>query len=338
MQNSSLRRKIPSPSDAQRRLSRAFTRTAALACALAGFGIAPLDRALAAEPNAASVPALVPIFGNGFESGDTSGWSRHVQSNEPDNSTLTVRDDNELVGEHAARLEVQSACSAELHEVVTGAIDPDAYTACSSLASDGALASGTTTFTAGDLVILRNGFSVAADASLTVEIDRALYPDAWVEDATPNGATSYFARFYLNADQLNLSEDGQRFYHFVAFDGARQPRLRLGIRRTGTEKRLFLESFSDNGSMTSTEGVSELLISPGWHWVEVGWQTSGLARYCLDAGGDGVGCILFFGIDNDEGPIAFVRWGVIDLPGPIGLGVLDIDAFDSDTAYLGPLP
>jgi hypothetical protein len=46
-------------------------------------------------------------------------------------------------------------------------------------------------FTAGDMVILGNGFRVFVGASLIIEIDRELYPDAWVQDDTPDGETVY---------------------------------------------------------------------------------------------------------------------------------------------------
>lgn len=256
-------------------------------------------------------------------------------------STLAVQSGNKNTGTYAARVGVASTCSAENHEVVTGSITGGPFTACSTLTADADLASGATTFTAGDLVILRNGFSVATGAALTVEIDRDLYPDAWVQDDTPDGETVYAARFYIDPALLALGV-GDRFFHFLAFDGGGSPQVRVGVRRTGTERRLFLEAFEDAGTFETTEGVNELLLPTGWHWVEVGWSAgsgNGNAYLCVDAASPPTGCLELSGLDNDTGAIDFVRWGAVDVPSNTDLGDLDLDDFESRRSLLiGPLP
>ena len=253
-------------------------------------------------------------------------------------SSLEVQDQNVNTGLFAARVGVASSCDAELHEVLTGPIGAGDYVGCSTLTADADLASGAATFTAGDLVILRNGFQVAAEASLTVEIDRALYPDAWVQDDTPDGETIYSARFHVDASGLDFASSLQRFFHFAALDGAGRPEFRIGLKRTGTEKRLFFEVFQDDGSLATTEDSLEFLVSPGWHRVEVGWAASsspadqqGSGFICLDSPAPPQGCVVLSSLDNDTGAIDFVRWGAVDVPSSSDLGLLDLDDFASDS-------
>lgn len=256
-------------------------------------------------------------------------------------STLDVQNANKNTGTYAARVGVASSCLGDLHEVLTGTIGAGAYVGCSTLTAEADLASGAATFTAGDLVILRDGFSVATGATLTVEIDRALYPDAWVQDDTPDGETVYAARFYIDPSQLALDE-GDRFFHFLAFDGSGSPEVRVGVKRTGTERRLFLEAFEDAGTFETTEGANELLLPTGWHWVEVGWSAgsgNGSAYLCVDAETPPSGCESLSSLDNDTGAIDFVRWGAVDVPSDTDLGDLDLDDFESRRSLLiGPLP
>ncbi|HUP24030.1 MAG TPA: hypothetical protein VNB06_13935 [Thermoanaerobaculia bacterium] len=255
-------------------------------------------------------------------------------------STLAVQSLNKNAGTYAARVGVASTCLADNHEVVTGTIAGGAFTACSTLTADADLASGATTFTAGDLVILRNGFSVATGAALTVEIDRALYPDAWVQDDTPNGETVYAARFYIDPSSLAL-DNGDQFLHFLAFDAGGQQRLRVVLKQVSTERRLVLEAIDDVGGVATT--LDQLLLA-GWNWVEVGWETSsgandGRAFICLNAAAPPTGCVELANLDNDTGAIDFVRWGAIDVPSNSSLGNLDLDDFESRRSLnIGPLP
>jgi hypothetical protein len=258
-------------------------------------------------------------------------------------STLGVQNVNKNSGTFAAQVGVASACTGELHEEVTGIVNGDDFAGCSTLTSDADLASGTTTFTAGDLVILRDGFHVTTGATLTVEIDRALYPDAWVQDDTPDGETVYSARFYIDASDLNLSSDSHRFYQFLAFDAAGDPELRVGVKRVGTERHLFLEAFEDDGGFQTTEG-NEINLESGWHWVEVGWESGspGRAFICRDVllADMPTGCIELGNLDNDTGAIDFVRWGAVDVPSntPTGLGNVELDDFESRSSlHIGEL-
>lgn len=256
-------------------------------------------------------------------------------------STLTVQSANTNSGTFAASVEVASSCASQLHVVASGTIPDGTYEACSSLTSDGDVVTGAVTFRAGDRVILSNGFSVAAGATFTVEIDRTLYPDAWVQDDTPDGETVYAARFYVDPSSLALGTTN-RFYHFLAFDGFGGPEARVGLKRTGTEHRLFLEVVEDDGGVVTTEGADEILLPSGWHWVEVGWTAgagTGSAYICLDAEEPPTGCETLSNLDNDTGAIDFVRWGAVDVPSSSDLGGIDIDDFESRRSLpIGPLP
>ena len=256
-------------------------------------------------------------------------------------SDLDVQQANANTGIYAARVAVGSDCTADTHEVVSGAIVPGTHEGCSTLTSDGVLAAGIATFRAGDLVILRDGFAVETGASLTIEIDRALYPDAWVQDDTPDGETVYSARFYLDPSSVALGAS-DRFYHFLAFDAAGDAELRVGLKQNGTERRLFLEAIEDDDNVETTEGAGELLLANGWHWVEVGWTAGagdGSAFICLDAETPPTGCVELSNLDNDTGAIDFVRWGAIDVPSESELGSVDLDDFESRSSLnIGPLP
>jgi hypothetical protein len=252
-------------------------------------------------------------------------------------------DANPNTGDCGARIGVASSCVGDNHELLTGTIGAGAYVGCSTLSAEADLTSGVATFTAGDLVILRNGFSVATGASLTVEIDRDLYPDAWVQDDTPDGETVYSARFYVDPTGVDL-ELTQSFYHFLAFDGGGAPELRVGMKQDDSEeRRLFLEVFLDGGGVATTEGANELELPDGWRWVEVGWTAStgtnnGSAYLCVDQGAMDPACEPLSSLDNDTGAIDFVRWGAIDVPSDSSLGNLDLDDFESRRSLnIGPL-
>lgn len=246
-------------------------------------------------------------------------------------SSLEVGVENVNGGAFAARTAVASACTSDLHETIVGDLTGGTFTACSTLTSEAGLTSGTTNFTAGDLVILRNGFLVAEGASLMVEIDRALYPDAWVQDDTPDGEIAYTAQFYIDPSSLNL-DASSRFYHLLAFDAGNSPELRVGVKFNDglAEKRLFLEAFEDHGAIVSTEGSEELALPNGWTPIYVGWAAGstgdGSAYICV---GSESNCSNLSGLDNDTGAIDFVRWGAVDVPSDSDLGNLDMDDFSS---------
>jgi hypothetical protein len=250
-------------------------------------------------------------------------------------STLEVQEANVHTGNSAARVGVASGCLFDLHAVIAGQITPGTYSGCSSLTADGE-ASGDTRLIGGDQVVLSPGFAFEGN-SLTIEIDRALYPDAWVQDDTPDGETVYTASFYVDATTLDL-DAADRFFHFIAFDANGEQKSRLGVKfNSGAgERRIFLEVVEDDGGIVSTEATLEELVLPsGWHLIDVGvhFQELGFAYLCVDSPAPPTGCVVLDELDIAAGAIDFVRWGALDVPSDSALGSLDLDDFLSNPPF-----
>jgi hypothetical protein len=233
---------------------------------------------------------------------------------------------------------VASPCLFPLHNDLQLPVPAGDYAGCSTLSTSFPVAAEVT-FTAGDLVILRDGFRADSGATLTIEIDRALYPDAWVQDDTPDGEIVYATTFSVDATNLDLDAT-DRFYHFIAFDEQGNPEVRVGVKFDEGlgERRLFLEVFEDGGGVVSTEGLTELELPTEWHVVGVGVQRAnkgelGVAYLCVDAAIPPGACAELSGLDNDTGAIDFVRWGAIDVPSGSALGPLDLDDFVSNPPF-----
>ncbi|HVS14795.1 MAG TPA: hypothetical protein VMV46_12780 [Thermoanaerobaculia bacterium] len=251
-------------------------------------------------------------------------------------SDVTVVGDAARFESFGARFTIATTCTFDNQVTATGSLS-ETLEACDTLTASGTVSTAAT-LRAGDRVILRDGFNVAAGASLTVEIDRTLYPDAYLQDDTPDGETVYAARFYLDAKELTL-DPGDRFIHFVARDAAGEPLVRLVIKQEGTEVRLVLEAFEDGGGVVTTEGSIELVLpADGYHWLEVGRVAGagdGSTYLCLDATMGS--CVELTDLDNDAGSVHSVRWGAMDVRA--NLGTLDVDEFESQRATLiGPSP
>ncbi|HVS64138.1 MAG TPA: hypothetical protein VMT85_11620 [Thermoanaerobaculia bacterium] len=266
-------------------------------------------------------------------------------------SSVSVVEGAARFGKFGARFDIESSCSAANLVDVTG--PSGVVTACDTLRADGTVSSATT-LRAGDRVVLENGFNVDSGASLAVEIDTSLYPDAYLQDDTPDGETVYAARFYLDPAALGLDAASDRFYHFIANDAAGDPVLRLGVTWdpvNGGEVRLFLETFEDGGGVVTNEnganggeavlaesGDSDCQTTPGcYQWVEVGWVASsgaddGTAYLCVN-GLEAGDCKNFAGLDTNTRTVDSVRWGAMDVTDDLG-GRLDVDEFESQRATL----
>ena len=239
---------------------------------------------------------------------------------------------------YGARFDVASTCSSDNNETVTGTLATVDVEACDTILADATI-TGAATFTAGDRVVLQNGFSVGSGASLTVAIDTSLYPDAYLQDDTPDGETVYAARFYVNPSGLTLG-DTDRFQHFVARDGAGAPVLTLGIKYNAglAEVRAFIEAVQDNGSVRSTEvELDELVLDDAYQWLEVGFTAgagAGEAYLCVDSEST---CATLDNLDNGTKAVESVRWGAMGVPSSQDLGSLDVDQFESQRALMiGP--
>jgi hypothetical protein len=267
-------------------------------------------------------------------------------------STITVSGTNPRFESFGARFALASTCgSANVVDVT----DPSGeIEACDALTAGGTVSTATT-LRAGDRVTLRANFNVDLGSSLSVQVDPSLFPDAYVQDDTPEGETAYAARFYLDPASLGLDEETDRFYHFVGNDAASEAVFRLGVTWDALgEVRLFLEAVDDDGDVVSNEGLDEAVLaevgdpecqtSPGcYQWIEVGWTAAtgagaddGTAYLCVN--GLGVGdCKELVGLDTDTRTVDSVRWGVLDVNPGDGGGLLDVDELDSQRAPLvGP--
>ena len=265
---------------------------------------------------------------------------------------LTVQDftdgGNVNSGSFAALLTIDStSCVSASHLAVPGPIATDTYEGCSSVTSDGdAVADAAVVFRSGHTVTLQSGFSVPVGATLTVQIDSSIFPDAYLQDDTPEGETVYAARFYVDAGDLSMTGT-DRFHHFEGLGREDAPQARVGVKwatAAGGGLRLFLEAFEDGvGLPQSTEGGADELVLPaaGWHWVEIEWQaadagsSNGRARLCLD----GVCSSWLDNLDNGLATIERIRWGALDVAPGSAFGQMDLDDFDSRRSLnIGPLP
>jgi hypothetical protein len=249
---------------------------------------------------------------------------------------VALQTSNVFAGAQAARAQAGSTCTSSLDLGLEGSPGAGTWEGCRRLTSTADHGAGATTYRAGEWIALANGFSIAAGASLTCEIDSALDPDEAVDDGSPSTETLFAARFYLDADGLDLLT-GERLHLLTAHSADGSLRLRVGLRQVvtgGGERRLFLEVVDDQEVTLSTEGATELTLPDGWHWMEVGW-----AAATFDGADDGSGylclddltatCAMLTSLDNDEGSIDHVRWGAVDVPPGRDLGHVDLDEFES---------
>lgn len=212
------------------------------------------------------------------------------------------------------------------------------FEACRTLtAADVDVTSGSTTFRAGESIVLGSGFSVASGASFQAVIDPAATGDGWVEDATPAAESRYVARFYVNLDSMSLPASEQ-LDHLTGYDAMGRLQFRVGLKHNDAmgENRLFVEVRRDDGSFLSTEDTNELAVPTGWHAIEVDWSAAssagandGAVVLCLDDDGSRLSCVqIASGVDNDQARVDFVRWGAQDVDATTG-GSFDLDDFDS---------
>lgn len=231
------------------------------------------------------------------------------------------------------------------HTSVTGTLNGGTREACISITSDAHLESGSTLFRAGDTIAFSEGFSIAAGAAFSALIDGSLFPDAYLVDDTPESLAVYAARYYLHADQLLLGATDS-VYAFRALDAAGAAWFQVGLKWNpagGGEWRLFVEALEEGGGWRSTENATELLLPAGWHWLEVGWTAAtsassndGTLYLCLDD--LSTGCSGFDDLDNGQGSVDSVYWGVLEVPTG-DFGQFDLDDFESRAGLsIGPKP
>ncbi|MGB3565226.1 MAG: hypothetical protein WBH85_16640 [Thermoanaerobaculia bacterium] len=227
-----------------------------------------------------------------------------------------------------------ATCAAQQDvQVPAGDVSID-YTACATLTAGGSGATevvgSDVTFKAGEMIILKDQFSVAPTAGFTAEIEGTLTPFAYVQDNSPAAEKSYKAIFYLRLNSLSLA-GGDRLEHFVGSSSNGLEQFRLVFKRNTNlgENRLVIEAREDNKSYASTDGSNELVLPSGWNKIEIAWKAK-------DVSGNGEltvsvndGSAHLTGLDNDQSQIDHVQWGAIGGSIIATSGSMDLDDFSS---------
>lgn len=240
-------------------------------------------------------------------------------------------------GTYGSRLTLVG-CSESENEAVTSPLNGGTVTACDTITAS-AEVSGTVTFTAGDLIVMEHGFSVADGSSFTAEIDSTLGGDAYLQDNSPEAETTYAVRYYLNPSSMDLGV-ADRFDQFRAYNAAGQLQFQIAVKENSGENRIFVEA-RDGSTFASTEGGNELVLpATDWHAVEVVWSAgTGSLEVCVDAdAARSTGFCEPLTFSNGTGQIDYVQWGAIGVDGTT-TGSIDMDDFDSRRAGpIGTLP
>lgn len=156
----------------------------------------------------------------------------------------------------------------------------------------------------------------------------------YVEDDSPDGEATYFARFYFFADELEL-RSGQWVDLFTANRGDRGATAQLALRleQTADGRQLVLRA-RDGSQMAASKGVP---IAGGWTGVELSWsQATGPANGSAELEINGQSRAKLTGLDNRTGGIDRARLGAVDASD--AGGSLDFDSFVSHRKTpVGPL-
>jgi hypothetical protein len=282
-----------------------------------GCGLIDIRAALdlAADPDA---------FSDGFDAGGMSAWSG---SKSP--ALLHVLAAAAQSGAFGLRVDAIPCTFSEHVVVPDGAISTSLlFEACSSVFAGEVevVDPGSLAVRAGERISLGSGFSVGANAGLEAGIDPTLAGKAYVEDDSPAAERLLRARFYVRLDQLAMST-GDVFDHLQALSSTGDVQLRLRLRGGASGKSLEVAVRLDSGSEASTAPIA--LSGTGWTRVELEWKASdvggsnGHLRLWLDDVEQGG----LSGLDNEDGRIDLIRWGVVEGLDAGSGGTLDLDDF-----------
>jgi hypothetical protein len=184
------------------------------------------------------------------------------------------------------------------------------FTACLTLTARDvqAEAGELTHLKAGNLIVLEDGFSVAAAASFIAELDPAIAePFAYLQDGTPAAQPSYRASFYTNLDQLGLGLNDE-VEHFVALDGADVAQFIIRIISDGLGHALTMAAREDNGNLTELPLAAKIPLASGWNAIELEWIADDVAGQLLVSVNGGASSGLT-ALDTGMRRIETVRWG-----------------------------
>lgn len=264
-------------------------------------------------------------------------------------SDLQVHGSTVNTGNQAARLTV-GACVAGDAVVPDGPLsaDPGVEPCGKLIANDVDVVGGSAVhFRAGTSIELGSGFSVDAATRFTAEIGATTAGPAFVRDENPAAVGDYYARFYVNPDNLALDADSDQFDHFIAYDASGNKEFLIGVtyESGAAQRRMFVTAFEDNGTARTTKDLCEPVLGTGWQYVEAHWKastgTDGDVELSVNGGAaiSLADCLsLAGGLDNDTGEISAAEWGARDAS-PGYLGAMGLDDFDArDGAILSSNP
>jgi hypothetical protein len=280
-----------------------------------GCGLIDIRAALdlAASPDA---------FADGFDAGNTEGWSG---SKSP--AMLHVLGAAAQSGAFGLRVDAIPCTEAEHVVVPDGTItSAQLFEACSSItaADVDVVDPGNLELRTSELIALGSGFSVGASAALAAEIDQTLSGRAYVEDDSPSDERALRARFYLRLDQLTMAT-GDVFDHLQANSSVGDAQLRVRLSKGPGGVSLDVAARLDSGSEVSASPVA--LAGSGWNRIELEWKSSDIGRsdghlklWLEDVEQPGLS-----GLDNEDGRIDLIRWGVVEGLDSGSNGEIDID-------------
>lgn len=240
-------------------------------------------------------------------------------------------------GNYGLRVTVGSLCTSPQDQVVQNqtVTGPTTVEGCRSVASSATtINSGGVTFRAGHRIVLGDGFVVQSAARFVAEVEGTLLPDAFLEDRTLDGEPHYAAGFFVNFGALTLG-DNDRFDLFTGLSGSGVEWFSVLLKREPSlnETRLVIEARQDDGTVHSTEGVSELVIPAGWSWFSMDWKaaSTGAPDGFFRLFRDGFLQSQLTALSNSSGRIGTVRLGAAGVD-PETTGSFELDHFLSRIA------
>jgi RHS repeat-associated protein len=293
------------------------------------YAVVPVD--VAGNKVTAVAPILAPnsqlVLADDFEEGDLAAWSSaHAMSP----AGLTVSGVAAHAGDFGLTVDAQSTCASADSEVLEGQsiVGNAEFVACETLtARDDFVVSstGAVTLTAGERVVFGDGFRVESGGSLVAGVDPSLVRRAYVQDDSPESATGLKSQFYVNFDDLDLSE-GDEFVHWGAFASQENPipQVEIVVQQGAAGLVVWLAVRLDDG----TEAKSAALPIPaGWNKINIDWMAAANGSASLTINDQSTGVLA--PLDTEDGRIDLVHWGVVRGDLSSNPGVIHQDEFSS---------
>ena len=232
-----------------------------------------------------------------------------------------------FTGNFGLRVTVGATCTVTDVVVPVGMVSTDQLACNTITAGNVQVAAPGSTFIAGDMIILQDGFSVASGASFAALIDPFVKsPFAYVRDDTPAAETTYNAKFYLRLDSLTLASSDE-IGHFNGYAANGDPQFRIVLRRSLSENRVAIFAWDDDAGAL-VEHTVDFLLPLGFHSVEISWRAgTGDGEFLVSI--DGAALDGLAGLNNGGSRIDFVKWGAVDGPLASSTGWMELDELSS---------